>query len=135
MKEAAPVVKLVDSLFSHIPPASLISFLQSLPLATPSVCFLKAKGWLCQDEYQKARHLFEKAVGNDGGESDLQLVIGGDSVNVSLYYVHVSKLCLERGALDLVIHFGKLALATAEVGVFLFFFVSDDEHLSLASLA
>lgn len=117
LKEAAPVVKLVGSIFSHIPPASLISFLQSLPLATPSVCFLKAKGWLCQDEYQKARHLFEKAIGNDGGESDLQLLIGGDSVNVSSYYVHVSKLCLERGALDLVIHFGKLALATSEVSV------------------
>ena len=115
LKEAAPLVKLLDTFFDQLPSAGVLDFLQSVPFPTPAISFLKAKSWLQLGEYQKSRCLFRKAVGNEGGESDLQLVFGNDTIQSSDYYIYVSKLYLEKGILDLAIYFGKLSLFNIKV--------------------
>ena len=118
LKEASPIVKLIDSFFDRLPASSILDFLLSVPFPTPAVTFLKAKAWLFLEDYQKSRWFFERAIGNEGGESDLQLVVGNESIQSSDYYIYVSKLYLECGVLDLAIHFGKLALFHIKVESF-----------------
>ncbi|KAJ3362821.1 hypothetical protein HDU91_003238, partial [Kappamyces sp. JEL0680] len=115
LKEAAPIVTWAHALFDQIAPASLLVLLESLSSPTPSCCYLMARVWLKLNQYSKARVLFERAACGHSSDSDLELVIPllKDSPTLAAYYQHVMQSCLDDSLLELAVHFGKLAVATA----------------------
>lgn len=106
IKEAAPVLNLLGSIFDLVSPAAILDILETLPTTTAAGCVMRGRCFLARKEEEEAKQMFLKAAG--GEREDIESVVPGGT-KLDVYYGWVMDLCVVNDSNLLAIYFGRLA--------------------------